>query len=208
MAKRTKKKNKSEEILLFIVKIAFVVLLFMIALKFISIYPWILVFPLSALIIFICICIFKMKKKRETRLFELERTSSIAGLFNEFATNPQEFENYIAKLYEEQGFKTTVTKGSNDGGKDIIMSKDGVRCVVEVKLYATNNKIGRERIQKLHSAMYDEKANKAIFVTTSEFTAPAIDYAEKFGIELVNGEKLVIMIKDNKNRLLEKPSNK
>ena len=76
------------------------------------------------------------------------------------------------------------------------MFKDGKKSIVEVKLYAIGNKIGREKIQKLHSAMIDSKACEAYFVTTSEFTANAIEYAQKFGIQLIDGEALANMVQE------------
>lgn len=124
----------------------------------------------------------------------LERTRTINGLYREFASAPHDFEKYVANLYSHLGYNTMVTKGSNDGGKDIVMTKDGLKYVVEVKLYGNYDKIGREKIQKLHSAQIIEKADRAIFVTTSEFTKPAIEYAESIGMDLVNADKLIKLI--------------
>ncbi len=42
------------------------------------------------------------------------------------------------------------------------MYKDGMKYVVEVKLYSEHNKIGREKIQKLQGAMLDSVADSAI----------------------------------------------
>jgi restriction endonuclease Mrr len=74
------------------------------------------------------------------------------------------------------------------------MWKDNLKHVVEVKLYSSRNKIGREKIQKLHSAMIDSDAHKAIFVTTSDFASTSVEYAHKHGIELVNSSKLFKLI--------------
>lgn len=71
---------------------------------------------------------------------------------------------------------------------------NSIKAVVEVKLYAISNKVSRPMIQKLHSAMIDCEANEAIFVTTSEFTEPAIKYAEKFKIKTLDGKELVRLI--------------
>ena len=54
----------------------------------------------------------------------------------------------------------------------------------------------REKIQKLQGAMIDAEAHGAIFVTTSSFTRTAIDYAQRNGIELVDGEALDAMIQE------------
>lgn len=89
------------------------------------------------------------------------------------------------------GYKTKVTSPTNDRGKDIIMWKNNTKYVVEVKLYAIKYKVGRPKIQKLHSAMIDSDADVAIYVTTSDYTEPAKKYAEKFKIKLINGQHLV-----------------
>ena len=124
---------------------------------------------------------------------------TIDDIIKKYRKNPTQFEEYVASLYHNLGFgRITVTPPSNDGGKDIVMYKDTEKYVVEVKLYAADNKIGREKIQKLHSAMIDSKADRAIFVTTSDFTAPARDYAKKFDIDLVNGLELVELIQSIK----------
>lgn len=170
---------------------------------FISEHIWVLFLLILAAGLFIYYKITQKKKRtielQQKKQHELERTSTVGGLFNEFASNPQAFEKYVADLYSKLGYETHTTKGSNDGGKDIVMYKDGECHVVEVKLYATNNKIGREKIQKLHSAMIDTNAQHAIYVTTSEFTQPAIEYAEKFNIKLITSHELVEMINQVKS---------
>ena len=76
------------------------------------------------------------------------------------------------------------------------MFKGNIKCVVEVKLYAIGNKIGREKIQKLDSAMRHTKSNFAYFVTTSEFTSNAIEYAHECGIKLIDGNLLARMVQE------------
>ena len=82
------------------------------------------------------------------------------------------------------------------------MTKDGNKSIVEVKLYSIGNKIGREKIQKLHSAMIDCKADYAYFVTTSDFTSNAVEYAKKFGIRLINGDSLAKMVQETNQNIL------
>lgn len=206
MAKK-KKQQKVDKGTIILVIFLCIIVSFVAFVKLISENAWLL-FPL--IIIGVSFASYKVivkKKSKEAilqkKIKELERTSTIGGLFNEFASNPQGFEKYIADLYTQLGYEAYVTKGSNDGGKDVVMNKDGKKYVVEVKLYATNNKIGRERIQKLHSAMIDENANGAIYITTSDFTTPAREYAEKFGIELITSNELVGIINCVKTKLLE-----
>lgn len=128
-----------------------------------------------------------------------KRYCTINELLEAYGDKPTDFEHYIANLYSLLGFRTKVTPAVNDMGKDIEMWKDDNKYVVEVKLYSPQNKIGREKIQKLHSAMIDSNADRAIFITTSSYTTSAVDYARKFGIELLDGHKTVDLINSVKN---------
>ena len=145
----------------------------------------------------------KLQKEEKLRYVEyMKREQTIGSLIAQFHERPTDFEEYVADLFRFYGFDAQVTAASNDGGKDIIMRKDGYTYVVEVKLYATHNKISREKIQKLHSAMIDCGANYAIFVTTSDFASTAVEYAERNGINLINGEILVGMIEERRQAFL------
>ena len=81
------------------------------------------------------------------------------------------------------------------------MYKRRQKYAVEVKLYDPSHKVDRERIQKLHSAMIDCGADRGIFVTTSDYTEPAYEYAGKYNIEAINGEALSKMIKSRRIRV-------
>jgi HJR/Mrr/RecB family endonuclease len=113
--------------------------------------------------------------------------------------SPTEFEHYVAKLYREKGFRAKVTPPVNDGGKDIIMWKNGKKYVVEAKRYNRDKKVTRPEMQKFESAARYEKA-KGIFVTTSTYTPQAKEYAKDCNIEIINGYKLTQMINEIYNR--------
>jgi HJR/Mrr/RecB family endonuclease len=162
-------------------------LLMGVAFEYIKKYPFIIGVIITAVAITILLIRFNKRSLAK-------RYSTIGQLIKEYEMNPTDFEHYIANLYSFLGYKTKVTPAVNDRGKDIEMWKDNMKYVVEVKLYSSQNKIGREKIQKLHSAMIDSNADKAIFVTTSDFATTAIEYANKHGIELVNSNKLVSII--------------
>ena len=150
-------------------------------------------YSLLAILLFILLIVII---KRLIKAFKNRHYSRIKRLLGAYRGRPLEFEYFIAGLYEAMGYSAEVTHGSHDGGKDIILSKGKKSYVVEVKLYEQENKISREKIQKLHSAMIDTDANGAIFVTTSDFTKEALAYADKHNIVTVNGTKLSKLIKN------------
>ena len=148
------------------------------------------------LFIFLIVVVRKLFKSIKNRHY-----SRIEKLLRHFANHPYDFEEFIADLYKTKGFDTELTTGASDGGKDIIMTKGRHKYAVEVKLYNQSHKVDRERIQKLHSAMIDIDADRGIFVTTSDFTDPAYEYADKYNIETINGEDLSKMIKNSNFRV-------
>lgn len=148
---------------------------------------WILLIPLIVIALY-----FFVKYKQEVIM--ARRFHSIDSLLEEYKSNPYEFEHYIADLYHLMGYKTVVTSKTNDRGKDIIMWKNGLKYVVEVKLYAKERNIDRPKIQKFHSAMIDSDADGAIFVTTGGFNKNAKLYAEKFHIQIIDGYELIKLI--------------
>ena len=150
-----------------------------------------------------CIVLFTKQKRRkvlEHYNYCLNQDEFIDSLLIDYGERPTEFEKFVADLMTAAEYKNVkVTPAVNDGGKDITAVKDNNFYVVEVKLYNKDNKIGREKIQKLHSAMIDSNADKAIFVTTSDFTLNAVEYAEKYNIQTINGEDLYKIYLDTKS---------
>lgn len=111
--------------------------------------------------------------------------------------SPFEFENFICALLLKIGFKSAnCTSRTNDGGKDIVaIDAHGKLVYVECKKYKRTAGIGRPYIQKLHSAMVHDKADYAIFVTTSYFNKNAIKYAKDINIQLIDMNGILQLIK-------------
>lgn len=107
---------------------------------------------------------------------------------------PYQFETFMADYFRNEGFAVQQTKRTNDGGKDLILHKDGQLYYVEVKRYSRKNGIQRPLIQKLVGACYPVRA-KGIFVTTSYFSKGAIMEARRSNIELIDGQKLMKLLK-------------
>ncbi len=130
----------------------------------------------------------KNKSVIKNKLIENEQ-SRLEYLLN---LNPYDFEKEVAKMFEKNGFETTVTPKTNDGGKDIILKKNGKVYLVECKRYNTENKVGRESLQKFFAAIYEFSAEGGYFITTSDFTTSAYAYPKAINnkIKLINGAKL------------------
>ncbi|MDF9761604.1 hypothetical protein OKW24_003377 [Peribacillus simplex] len=145
---------------------------------------------------------YKLRKKNEQALIEkqkerekLEKLKNAADLDNLKTMPHRDFEYYIADLFSSKGYEATVTSASGDGGKDIILRKDGYTSIVECKRYTTK-KIGRPEIQKFHSALIDIHANEGFYVTTSSFANTAVKYVANKPINLIDGQQLINIISE------------
>ena len=106
-----------------------------------------------------------------------------------------EFEDFVAALLEKIGYTSVIqTQRSNDGGKDVICEKNGVKYYVECKHYKVTSKIGRPLIQKLGGAMYADRIDHGIFITTSFFSQEALDAARESNIQTIDRNRLASII--------------
>lgn len=103
-----------------------------------------------------------------------------------------EFEDYLKKLYTDLGYKVTHTSLSADQGADLILSKDGEKSAVQVKRYS--DKVPNKAVQEVVASKCFYNCSKAIVVTNSFFTDPAIKLANANNVELIdrNGLKHLI----------------
>ena len=105
-----------------------------------------------------------------------------------------EFEALCKRVFEKVwGCRVESGGRTNDRGKDLIIHAKQGKIVVECKHH--KGRIGRPVVQKLHSAVLDEKTNRGIIVSTGGFANNAMEYANglKVKIELYDANKLAEM---------------
>jgi len=108
---------------------------------------------------------------------------------------PQEFEHYIAEMFEKLGYRADVTGGTHDGGIDIIVRRDGVTSYVQCKKYVTRQ-VSVGGIRDFYGAVVDKlSGGQGYFVTTNIFTLEARHFAYDKPIELVDGTQLLHYIR-------------
>lgn len=119
-----------------------------------------------------------------------------------------EFEDFIANLLRQKGFKVTQTDYSNDGGVDLIAEYNqplfSGKYIVQCKKY-TDNLIGQPELRDLYGVVMSENANKGILITTSDFTTQAKNFAKGKNLELINGSILNNLIKGVDLTTVEEP---
>ncbi|MEV5602534.1 restriction endonuclease [Streptomyces sp. NPDC052299] len=109
------------------------------------------------------------------------------------ALDPDGFEAAVAALCERDGCQgVEVVGGAGDLGADVLATApDGRRVVVQCKQYGPEHKVGSQDLQRFGGTCWTvHGAQLAAVVTTSEFTAPALEYAEACGIRCVDGVAL------------------
>lgn len=117
------------------------------------------------------------------------------------ASTPEFFERLIVQLLIAMGYGGTAADAgkalgkSGDGGVDGVIHQDALgldRIYVQAKRYAEGNNVGPGAIRDFFGSLDIFKADKGLFVTTSDFSPAARDTADKLGkrIILINGRQL------------------
>lgn len=108
-----------------------------------------------------------------------------------------EFEGITADLFRVMGYRDVQRiGGSGDLGVDLTaIDPAGVPVIIQCKRYGRGQKVGSPAVQSLMGAVVHRGAGRGIFVTTSSFTAPAIEHARsgRVAITLIDGDTLTQM---------------
>ncbi len=112
--------------------------------------------------------------------------------------SPTFFESLVVDVLTKMGYggsRADAGKAvgkSHDGGIDGIIKEDRLGLdVIYIQAKRWEGTVTRPEIQKFAGALIGKKAKKGVFITTSNFSREAIEYAELTGnIVLVDGEML------------------
>lgn len=116
---------------------------------------------------------------------------------------PKYFETVVLDVLHKLGYGTSRSDlqrvgGSGDGGIDGIISLDRLgleKVYVQAKRW--QGVVGRPEIQGFYGALAGQRANKGVFITTSSFTAQAVDFAGSIErIILIDGQMLAELMMD------------
>lgn len=114
--------------------------------------------------------------------------------------DPFKFERLCAKLFEKMNLENVqYTQKSSDKGidgyGDLVFGLVKFKVVFQAKRFDSQS-VGSSDVQKLAGAMQQFGAEKAVFITTSKFSRPAKEAASDLKIELIDGEKLIEILKE------------
>jgi HJR/Mrr/RecB family endonuclease len=117
-----------------------------------------------------------------------------------YQLDSRKFEEFVAKLLEDQGCIVKLTKRTRDGGYDILGSmktaSTDIVFLAECKRYSPENKVGIELIRNLYGVTEIQKANLGLLITSSTFTNDALQEKLRIGprISLKDYEDLKVWL--------------
>lgn len=116
---------------------------------------------------------------------------------------PKYFETVVLDVLHKLGYGTRRSDlqrvgGSGDGGIDGIISLDRLGLeMVYVQAKRWQGVVGRPDVQGFYGALAGQRANKGVFITTSSFTAQAVEFARSIErIVLIDGQMLAELMMD------------
>lgn len=105
-----------------------------------------------------------------------------------------EFENYVALVLRDNGFKhVEVTRTSGDQGVDILAQRGGKLYGIQCKNYA--GAVGNAAVQEAYAGAQFYGCDEAAVICPGEFTRSAKELAASTGVLLWDGQKLSHMMK-------------
>ncbi|MBI2783234.1 MAG: restriction endonuclease [Gammaproteobacteria bacterium] len=119
--------------------------------------------------------------------------------------SPGFFERLVVELLVKMGYGGSRRDAgerigqSGDGGIDGIIKEDRLGLdTIYLQAKRWQGSVGRPEIQKFVGALQGQRAKKGVFITTSSYTAEAIDYASRIDtkVVLIDGQLLADLMMD------------
>ena len=124
-----------------------------------------------------------------TDVLQAESASALDGM------SWRDFEILVGEAFRLQGFRVAELGGGGpDGGIDLILTKGREKFLVQCKQWKAY-KVGVEVIRELYGVMAAKGATGGYVVTSGRFTNEAVAFASGRNIELIDGAKLLALIK-------------
>jgi len=105
----------------------------------------------------------------------------------------RDFETFVGEVFRRQGYSVEETGGGGaDGGFDLILHKRREKVLVQCKQWRTYQ-VGVKIVREMFGLMVAEHADRVIIVSVGTYTKDAADFAQGKPIELIDGDKLVLL---------------
>ncbi len=112
-----------------------------------------------------------------------------------FNLSGYQFEEEIANLYRNRGYKASVTSYSGDGGVDVVLfDKSNNKIFVQCKNH--KNPISPATIRELYGVMMANGVSKGILIGSGGFTKGVYDFARNVPIKLIDINGILKLTED------------
>lgn len=143
------------------------------------------------------------EERLESAVAELSESVQTELVEAIMGNSPAFFERLVLDVLHAMGYgmsrKDIEQVGkSNDGGIDGVISLDRLgleKVYVQAKRW--QNTVGRPEVQGFYGALAGQRARKGVFITTSNFSQQAVDFASSVeGVILIDGLRLAKLMVD------------
>lgn len=101
----------------------------------------------------------------------------------------------MAEAYRRQGYRVIENDLGPDGGIDVMQMKENDCVIVQCKQWRARS-VGVSVVREIYGVLTAHSANHAIIICCGDFTRDVIVFAEGKPIQLINGAKLLDLVKD------------
>lgn len=110
-----------------------------------------------------------------------------------YALQPYEFEQYVADLFRQKGYRVKLHGRRGDNGVDLRLTQaNGKEAIVQCKRYRKS--IGPDIVRELYGTLMHERAAHAFLVTTADISDAARAWAQGKPMTLIDGRTLAHLV--------------
>jgi Holliday junction resolvasome RuvABC ATP-dependent DNA helicase subunit len=114
------------------------------------------------------------------------------------AMSGTDFEQHVAAVFRTLGYTVEYTPVTGDHGIDLFLRRGNEKAVVQCKRW--EGSVGEPVVREFLGSMTSAGVAIGYIVTTAEFTAQAIEFAEKNQVKLIDLDALLRLADDNGRR--------
>ena len=146
------------------------------------------------------------EEQLDSAYLDLRATIEVEILEQIGSMSPEFFERLVVELLVAMGYGGNLRDAgqaigrSGDGGIDGVIKEDQLGLdVIHVQAKRWQNTVGRPQVQTFAGSLDGVRARKGIFITTSNFSRDAEEYAGRIDkrIVLIDGERLARLMYDH-----------
>ena len=120
------------------------------------------------------------EKERELEKLKKERWLALDGW---------SFERGVAEVLRKRGYEVQVTRGSNDGGIDLIITRAEASIIAQCKNHAAP--VGPAVVRELYGAMISHGASEAWLIASSGVTIGAMNFTEGKPMRIIDLDEII-----------------